>query len=136
MRLSKIIGFLTFIIVGSIITGCQSTDEQDDSSFTEIVHINTDELASKMQNPGEDTIFIDVRETFEYEDGHIDGMINMPLSSLENTLEKLPVNSEIVIICRSGNRSMKAANMLQQNGYTKLVNVQGGISSWDGELVK
>jgi rhodanese-related sulfurtransferase len=136
MKIPKIIGFLTFILLGSIITGCQSTDKQEDSSPTEILHINTAELASKMQNPSEDTIFIDVRETFEYEDGHIDGMINMPLSSLENTFEKLPVNSEIVIICRSGNRSMKAANVLKQNGYTKLVNVQGGISSWNGELVK
>ncbi|OZM58726.1 hypothetical protein CIB95_00265 [Lottiidibacillus patelloidae] len=116
--------------------GCQSVDHENDIPGTTIAQINTDELASIMQGTNDNTIFIDVREPYEFEEGHINDMINMPLSSLEDNYEELPLDSEIVIICRSGNRSMKAANMLKKYGYTKLINVQGGISNWNGKLVK
>ncbi|MDZ5472277.1 rhodanese-like domain-containing protein [Bacillus sp. 31A1R] len=99
--------------------------------------ISTIELAEKLEQEAnsKNVVFIDVREPSEYEEGHIKGMINVPLSTLSTNTEMLPKDSQIVIICRSGNRSMQAAKILEELGYNNIVNVDGGIMSWDGELV-
>jgi rhodanese-related sulfurtransferase len=103
-----------------------------------IMNITTDELAEKLKNdpPSKDVIYVDVREQHEYEAGHIEEMKNYPLSRFTEYLNMLPKDAEIVLICRSGNRSMKAANILKDNGYTDIVNVTGGMSSWTGAVVK
>nr|WP_090892047.1 rhodanese-like domain-containing protein [Evansella caseinilytica] len=48
----------------------------------------------------------------------------------------IPEDKTVVLICRSGNRSMQAANILKDKGYKKLINVSGGMLSWEGEVVK
>ncbi|ARK28836.1 rhodanese-like domain-containing protein [Halalkalibacter krulwichiae] len=80
--------------------------------------------------------FIDVRESNEYIEGHIDGMVNIPLSTLGEHTDLIPKGDTIVIICRSGNRSFQAANILKDLGYQDLVNVKGGMLTWEGEVIK
>jgi rhodanese-related sulfurtransferase len=121
---------IILVFLGALLVGCQSATDPV------IKQITTEELATLLQEKDDNMVFIDVREPYEYNEGHIAGMINMPLSTLDQTYEELSKKKEIIIICRSGNRSMKAANKLKDYGYTKLVNVQGGVSSWKGELVK
>jgi rhodanese-related sulfurtransferase len=103
-----------------------------------IQNISTADLAEKLKQDlqSKDVVFIDVREPYEYEEGHIEGMINLPLSSIQTEYKSLSKGAEIVIICRSGNRSMKAAKILKNVGFKNIVNVEGGIMSWQGELVK
>jgi len=71
-------------------------------------------------------IIIDVREPHEYQVSHVNGAINLPLSSLERTsdqvLADLDKDTKIVLYCRSGQRSAMALNILRQKGYTNLVN--------------
>ncbi|MFV8828815.1 rhodanese-like domain-containing protein [Alkalihalobacterium sp. APHAB7] len=100
----------------------------------QIGEITTTELKTKMKTD-DNAVFIDVREIDEYEEAHVEGMTNIPLSRLANEYAQLPQGQEIVIFCRSGNRSMQAANFLFDQGYTKVTNVSGGILSWDGPLV-
>lgn len=100
-----------------------------------IEQITTSDLAIRLQDQKE-TVFVDVREEDEFNSGHIEGMINLPLSSLEENYSQIPKDSEVVLICRSGNRSMQAAEILESHGYTKLINVQGGMTSWNGPTVK
>jgi len=103
----------------------------------QIRQISTGELERLLaQAASGDMVFIDVREPDEYAEGHIEGMVNMPLSTLEDTYSQLPKDKEIVIICRSGNRSMQAAQLLRDKGYTRLVNVQGGMLDWKGPVVR
>lgn len=101
-----------------------------------IEQITTQELEERIttESPS-NVIFIDVREEHEFKAGHIEGMTNLPLSTLSETYSRLPKDKEIVIICQSGNRSMQAAKLLKDNGYKKLVNVKGGMLQWKGSVV-
>lgn len=79
-------------------------------------------------------IVADVREIDEFESGHIPGAINAPLSGLENgELGPLQEDEQYVIICRSGNRSVTASNILSEIGFD-VVNVSEGMSTWTGEV--
>ncbi|QOR68194.1 rhodanese-like domain-containing protein [Cytobacillus suaedae] len=101
----------------------------------EIVSITTEELAEKLDSSTENVVFIDVREVDEFQAKHVEGMINVPLSTLKENYNQIPIDSEVVLFCRSGNRSMQAAKILQDLGYNKIINVEGGIMSWTGPTV-
>ncbi|MHB1627206.1 MAG: rhodanese-like domain-containing protein [Bacilli bacterium] len=92
-----------------------------------------EKLAAKKTNGAQ---FIDVREPAEYKGGHVPGFRNVPLGQIANRLGELPKDAEVVLMCRSGSRSMMAAKILKKNGYQKIVNVSGGISQWTGTQVK
>ena len=75
-------------------------------------------------------MLIDVREDFEYRDGHAPGAKLIPLGKLSQQLPKLPKDREILFICRSGNRSGVATNLARRPGFTKALNVRGGMIAW------
>jgi phage shock protein E len=82
-------------------------------------------------------ILLDVRDTDEYREGHIQGSINIPLHILPAVLpQKLTdKNARIFVYCLSGARSAQASRWLRQNGYENVVNI-GGIYSWSGPVVR
>ncbi|MCI0181815.1 Thiosulfate sulfurtransferase GlpE [Acidibacillus sp. S0AB] len=80
--------------------------------------------------------FLDVREPGEYRGGHVAGMKNLPLSQLSSRLSEVPKDHEVYVMCRSGHRSMQAANILKKAGYVNVINVSGGISAWHGPIKK
>lgn len=77
---------------------------------------------------------IDVREPHEFEDEHIAGSKNMPLSSLVLDYEELAKDQPYYVICHAGVRSVSACDFLSQEGYD-VTNVKGGVALWQGELV-
>lgn len=77
----------------------------------------------------EGAFLIDVREVAEYESGHVPGAIHIPLGALHENLNEIPKDQQVWIICQSGGRSMKAANALEDLGYTA-VSVAGGTGAW------
>lgn len=71
---------------------------------------------------------VDVRETWEYEQGHLPGAVNIPLGQLpERTSELEP---PVVLVCASGNRSGQAAQYLSEQGYDEVGNLMGGTAGW------
>lgn len=84
------------------------------------------------QLDGEQPPFLlDVREPFEFSgDGHIEGAHLIPLSALNGRLNEIPKDRPVVCICRSGNRSMFAAEMLQRSGHENVYNLGGGMFGW------
>lgn len=77
---------------------------------------------------------LDVREVDEFEEGHIIGAVNKPLSELQNgNFDGLDKEKEYVVICRSGNRSVTASDILSETGYS-VTNVSEGMSSWTGPI--
>lgn len=79
---------------------------------------------------------IDVRETGEYEAGHIPGSLNKPLSELKTgDIEGLDKNQKYIVICQSGNRSKEASSILFEEDFI-ILNVSEGMSSWTGPLEK
>ncbi|HYH05250.1 MAG TPA: rhodanese-like domain-containing protein [Bacillota bacterium] len=82
------------------------------------------------QNP--DIRLVDVRTSEEYREGHIPGSILLPLDRLTTEAEEtLPdKNAEMIVYCRSGNRSATASQSLTEMGYTNVANLTGGIMDW------
>jgi molybdopterin/thiamine biosynthesis adenylyltransferase/rhodanese-related sulfurtransferase len=78
---------------------------------------------------GEEVFVLDVREPHEYQIVNI-GAPLIPLGDLPNRLNELDPNREIVIHCKSGGRSQRAAEFLQKSGFNNVVNLAGGITAW------
>ena len=79
-----------------------------------------------------DHILVDVREVVEYADGHLPGAINIPLSQFTARYTEIPTDKAVLLVCRSGGRSMQAAQFLamQDTPYPELVNLDGGTMDW------
>lgn len=77
----------------------------------------------------EDVVILDVREDDEFKSGHIPGAEWIPLGQLSSRMNELPKDKTIVAVCRSGNRSGQATELLRQNGFN-VHNMQGGMNSW------
>lgn len=95
--------------------------------------ISNDELERKLHdNP----VIFDVREPMEYSFGHIPCAKLVPFGSLEEMIAELTPyqNQEIYVICRTGNRSDAACQVLKQKGFTNVKNVVPGMSSWKGPI--
>jgi rhodanese-related sulfurtransferase len=94
--------------------------------------ISVQELKEKLDN-GEDFQLIDVREDFEYETSNIGGQL-IPLGGILIEADKIDKNKPVVVMCRSGKRSAAAIMQLEQQGYTNLSNLKGGILAWQAEI--
>ena len=87
--------------------------------------ITTKQLKEELQDF--DKVFIDVRTPKEFKKRRIEGFENYPLGS---DLSQLPKDKEIIIICQSGMRSLKAAKQLKKLGYEHVTNVRGGVNRY------
>jgi rhodanese-related sulfurtransferase len=91
-----------------------------------------------MLDAGGDIVVVDVREESEYCDstynppGHIPDAVNMPWNSgyLQDRYDELPADHDIIVVCRSGNRSNSAANFLDGLGFTSVFDMLGGMNAW------
>jgi rhodanese-related sulfurtransferase len=98
------------------------------SAYIESVSANE---AAKMQNERH-AIIVDVRETDEWNAGHIAGAIHIPLGDVKNRVAELEKfkDSPVITQCRSGARSAKAAEVLKNAGFSAVYNLDGGINAW------
>ena len=76
---------------------------------------------------------LDVREPSEWEQGHIPEATLIPLGQLESRLSELPKDQEIVVVCRSGNRSATGRDILLQAGFNQVTSMAGGMNEWTGQ---
>ncbi|MGB2869031.1 MAG: molybdopterin-synthase adenylyltransferase MoeB [Bacteroidota bacterium] len=90
--------------------------------------ISVEELSKRLKQH-EEVFILDVREPNEHEFVNIGGLL-MPLNDLPRRMEELDRSKEIVVYCRSGSRSARAAAFLQKAGFTKVKNLAGGILAW------
>lgn len=84
--------------------------------------------ARDMQQKGAQ--LIDVREPREFAAGHAVGARNVPLGQVGARLAEIPADGPVLLICRSGNRSGQAQDILQRQGRTNTYNVTGGTAAW------
>ena len=75
-------------------------------------------------------VLLDVREGWEFQAGHIDGSLTMPMHTIPDRLPELNTQQPIVCICHHGARSMQVALFLEQNGFTDIRNLTGGVHAW------
>lgn len=77
----------------------------------------------------QDAVVLDVRETDEWEAGHIEGAVHIPLGEVPARLDELPDADRLIVVCRSGRRSAQAVAWLSRNGYDA-ANLEGGMGAW------
>lgn len=102
------------------------------TNYINMKEISVQELKDKLDK-GEDFQLIDVREDFEYETSNIGG-VSIPLGGILIEADKIDHDKPVIVMCRSGKRSMAAIMQLEQQGYTNLSNLKGGILAWQAEI--
>lgn len=92
--------------------------------------IQADELRSRIEK-GEKLNIIDVREGWEYEEKNIGAQL-IPLNTLPMRVKELEnlKDEEVIVHCKSGRRSGQAKKYLEQQGFTKVRNLEGGIDGY------
>ncbi|GIP26985.1 hypothetical protein J23TS9_21150 [Paenibacillus sp. J23TS9] len=95
--------------------------------------VRNDELERLMDGDQEIHI-LDVREPAEFAFGRLKGSKNIPLGELEQRADELNPEDVIYMVCRTGNRSNLAANLLAEKGFKNLKNVVPGMSEWTGSV--
>jgi adenylyltransferase/sulfurtransferase len=80
-----------------------------------------------------DVVLIDVREPIEWNQGHLEGATLIPLRQLSSSLDSIPRDRDVVLYCRSGQRSAHALEMLRGAGYHRAKHLKGGILAWQRE---
>jgi len=88
------------------------------------------EELKKRLDAGEKPILLDVREPWEFSICKIEGSVNISMSEPEKLINELNTNDEIIAICHHGMRSFQVCNYLENNGFNKVLNLDGGIDSW------
>jgi molybdopterin/thiamine biosynthesis adenylyltransferase/rhodanese-related sulfurtransferase len=108
---------------------CGITPEPKEAAVQNgIAQMSAKELKHRL-DAGEDIYVLDVREPHEYQIAQIGGHL-IPLGDLPNRLSELDSSREIVVHCKTGGRSQRAAEFLSKTGFKKLHNLAGGITAW------
>ena len=79
----------------------------------------------------DDVVVLDVREQWEYDEGHIPGVTLIPMGEVANRLSEIPTDKSVIVTCRSGNRSGQITDFLRQQGFDNVHNMDGGILAWE-----
>lgn len=105
--------------------------------------INEVDINKVAELQGQESCLIDIREPNEFAAGHVEGAVNMPRGVLEMQLGNHPLvagqsnpllklaEKDIYLICRSGSRTVLAAESLQRMGFDKVYSVAGGMIAWE-----
>ncbi|MCW3991275.1 MAG: rhodanese-like domain-containing protein [Candidatus Bathyarchaeota archaeon] len=91
--------------------------------------ITVEQAKDLFQNINLSTV-LDVRTVQEFDRGHIEGAINIPVDELQDRLEELDRSDDILVYCKSGIRSSQAVKILAENGFSMVYNMLGGIEAW------
>lgn len=123
---SKIILILLFLIVAVPLIYTQLRRTNPKTGYGDVTVEQAYELVEGDRPP----VVLDVRNDWEFDDGHLTGAINIPVNNLEGRLEELDREDEILVYCRTGNRSTRAAQILHENGFEKIYHMVDGIEGW------
>ncbi len=100
---------------------------QGPKSDTLPANINISEAAARLKDGA---FLLDVRQPEEWVEGHVEGAVLIPLGELQARLSEIPTDQDVLIICRSGNRSSQARDLLRAAGLERTTSIIGGMNAW------
>jgi rhodanese-related sulfurtransferase len=89
------------------------------------------EAASYLDDPETPAMLIDVRERDEYLPRHAHNAVNIPMSEFIARIAEAPKDQDVLVICEHGPRSTNEVRYLMRQGYTQVINVDGGTEMWE-----
>jgi adenylyltransferase/sulfurtransferase len=105
----------------------------DYEGFCNPMDINVKDLAARIAS-GDAPTLIDVREPNEWNAGHLEHALHIPMQQIPARLAEVPREGEVVVYCRMGGRSARVQQFLQEQGYTNVRNLTGGMTAWQREV--
>lgn len=130
MNYKFIYTLIGILLIALVISLMWQRDKRKISYYT----IDGSEAATMIEK--EDVTIIDVRTNIEYNSGHIEDAINIPVEKIDaDIIKKLPdKNKYYIVYCRSGSRSREAVRKLAKMGYRKVYDL-GSVNNWKKELI-
>lgn len=123
---------LVFTAAGSFAAGRAAAENGAESS--DLKRYRDPKVLAEVIETGEPPhLVVDVRTAGEYDGGHIPTAVNIPVQVIADKAPEVPKDRLIVVYCRSGNRSARAAQILEDLGYQRVVDF-GGIYRWENSL--
>ena len=119
-------------VAGYLVGGMQQLDDAPEL-VERIERITAGSVAAQLDDP-EPPVLVDVRTAGEWDAGHIDHAVSLPLSQLAARLCELPQDRALVVYCASGYRSAIATSLLQRHGRARVANLVGGLAAWSLQL--
>jgi rhodanese-related sulfurtransferase len=92
------------------------------------------ELQAYLQSAQQPPLLLDVREPWEFDVAHIEGALLMPMRSVAERSAELNAEQEIVVICHHGIRSRMIGRFLESQGFSRIINLSGGVNAWAHEV--
>lgn len=129
--MKKLIGFAVVLItMAACWTGCAPTSETGNELA------KTKRFERLMQKP--DAVVLDVRTPEEYKAGHLKNarLLNFNSGAFDSSYQQMDRSKTYLVYCRSGKRSDKAAAKMAAAGFKNVIQLKGGIESWEGEIEK
>ena len=131
MRLGRI-GFDN--VAGYLEGGVDSVRDNEDL-FRSLERVEVSALARALDGDAAPVV-LDVRGPGEWDAGHIEGSVHIPLPELASRLNEVPAERELVVTCRSGYRSSIAASLLRARGFSAVTDLRGGFLAWDAHRIQ
>lgn len=132
-KLIKAMKQILFILLAVVFLnyGCKEEKNTSDTNTIELISPQEMQEISQM----EDVQLIDVRTPEEYDEGYIEGFQNIDFFSdtFSQEIEKLDKTKPVIVYCRSGRRSADCAKQLEEKGFVKVYDLEGGIAKWEFE---
>ena len=125
--------FALFAIVLVMVIGCSAPTPaapavDPDAALNLDPSIDADTLAAIKDR--DDVVVLDVREQWEYDEGHIPGVVHIPMNDVPARISEIPTDGTVIVSCRSGNRSSVITGFLREEGFSNVHNLDGGIVGW------
>jgi rhodanese-related sulfurtransferase len=92
------------------------------------------QLHAHLTTAARQPLLLDVREPWEFDKARIEGSILVPMRSIPDCLEELDPEQETVVICHHGIRSRMVGHFLESQGFTKVINLSGGVAAWASDV--
>ncbi len=98
------------------------------------ISLDVDDFKARFKDGDRPHLLLDVRTVEEFEEGRIPGAVNIPLNELPQRITEVTAHTDqaIVVVCRSGMRSIMGAQILRRSGLThiEIYNLEGGTIAW------
>lgn len=95
-----------------------------------VAPVTQEALLERQQRADADLVVLDVRSPGEFAAGHVPGAMNIPHDRIGEHLAEVPRDKDVVLYCQSGRRAGIAAQVLAEQGYTRLFHLEGDIAAW------
>jgi rhodanese-related sulfurtransferase len=107
-------------------------DSSSECSIETMQQLIPSQLAQLLRQatPDQEPLLLDVREFWEFRICHIDGSRLLPMRQVPGALAELVPDRPVVVICHHGIRSQQVARFLEQQGFSQVYNLRGGVDAW------